>query len=190
MQWSGTGRTRIAHDKGFSKGRLSSHDAEPDEQAARGIDEEPDEQPGNSKETFKVEQQEGEDDDYPNSNSLPDLADFLRRKGWSADDIEEACRVAGSALDMTTDAEPQGGGPPDLPLGGRPTPGKNLTPLKQSAAMDARSLASRIGVATSFGTQNFGAPVTPRRVIGADTSTRALAGFASRWPEVARVKQA
>jgi hypothetical protein len=97
------------------------------------------------------------------------LRAFLKSKGISADDIEHVCKILdGKALAKDI--------PPDLPLGGRPTPGGAITPLRD-AAMDA---AMRIGI--------DGAIPYVRSPITDDYSTEEMADFAKRFPGVARIK--
>jgi hypothetical protein len=198
---------RFAYHRGFSKGRLGL-DSEPTKQFEReqlaGEDDEP-QFPAAANYPALVEKLEslglseqqiegvcravGKDRDMSCDADDPDTAlrEFLAGR-LDDDEIEKA--VALAAKDRASLAKDN---PP--PFSGRPNPGSKMDPIVRNAATGARDQAlaavRRIPVDTSIGVQNFGAPAvnTPRR-FGADTSSRSLAGFASRWPEVARIKQA
>jgi hypothetical protein len=163
----------------------------------------------NENEEFKREQyddpSEGGDEDYPHTAANPELARYLTDEmGWDdKDDIEAACAYASKMKDMSCDD------PADLPHGGEPRPGGSKTPfrpgnsreeLKSRPGMDSRNAAMdavrRIQVDTiSVPVQHSSAPPPPQSKkaklkLAADASSRAMAEFAQRWPEVARIKQA
>jgi hypothetical protein len=63
------------------------------------------------------------------------LVKFLKERGFSDEDIATAIELSNSAASATDE-------PPDLPTGGRPTPGGELTPLKRKGAMDRKPTAA------------------------------------------------
>lgn len=158
--------------------------------------------------------------DTLHADAQPELADYLRKFGWSDEDIEEACRIASETNRMSMDD------PTDLAYGGEPRPGGSMTPLRrdgsgntrtelQREAMDSHShmifkqngvinsrnvalaLASRIQRDNSVPTQFYTPPgqtKQARRQLASDASashsSNALADFYSRFPDVARIGRA
>jgi hypothetical protein len=196
---------RFAFDRGYSKGRLSSHDSEPTAE-------------------FEREQYAGpgEDDEprFPAADNFPELVLVLKKLGLSPKQIEQCCRAVGedqdAAMDETdpdvalrefleahsslsedevetaiklarkdragkTAAEDE---PP--PFSGRPRPGGKMDPIIHNAAMDARALA--MDAVRKIPTDYVPPSALPRNRI--DTSSRSMASWAARWPGAARIKQA
>jgi hypothetical protein len=157
---------------------------------------------------YAQEQLAGEDDgDNPYSLAHPELAEFLKEKGFSSEEIEAACQAASGDADGACDEPPR--------FSGRPRPGGTMDPIEgdeeliketparigaqskravserfqpnrdaRKAAMDA---AMKIGIDT---------PVSAPRVVATvhatslHSSNSSMAAFASRWPDAARIKQA
>jgi hypothetical protein len=172
---------------------------------------------------FRQEQLAGEDDDFPYSLAHPELAEYLRQKtDWSSEDIEEACRIAAEAKDMSCD-EPN-------PFPGRPRPGGTMDPIERDEEL-IRESPARIGarseraVPEHFQSSRGGA--TDARALAMDAASRIKSdyvpamdsatrdarmlnhmrgkmdaythaaymaqtakGFAAKWPDAARIKQA
>jgi hypothetical protein len=141
-------------------------------------------------EQFKREQYnqgpEGEDD-TPHTDVHPELAEFLRSKGFSDEEIEAACQAASEDKAMAADD------PTDLAHGAEPRPGGSMTDLRRDGnanttreltyrnsreAMDAASYAerwpsaARIGLDNSIPSQHFTTPTCDSR-LAADSSPRA-----------------
>jgi hypothetical protein len=134
-------------------------------------------------------------DDAGIDGRLAKLREYLEKNGTLADaEIEEALEHARAGMGEDI--------PPDLPSGGRPTPGGELTPRKNGGAMDAYARrwpeVARIQIDNSIGVQSFGSP-TPqskqaRRQLATDAarsnSARVQASFFARFPDAAKIGQA
>ncbi len=131
----------------------------------------------------------GSDKDQACDEDDPDVAlrEFLAGRLDDAD-IEAAVKLAAKDRFGKTAAEDE---PP--PFSGRPRPGGGMDPIVRNTGARDQAMAAvrRIAIDNSFGVQSFGSPaaVTPRRVLASDTSSKATASFAARWPDVARIRR-